>query len=547
MLKDDEANLLRKVVSLHHNRILCRLRSKHATLRCNFKQQKQLRPKVIPLLHDALASISDSGISCISSAALAGLQSDVQTLQTIFSRLEAIDKYQALSKTGLDLLIEIVMVARRLHSRNLLELFLKSSALESSARINITRTIMKLGRYNIASRFLIHTAKELSIFENITISVVKLPAPPVISLIEPQNLTVDMIYSLFDAGRVQNIAAHVQQRFGRKGINVPGIESRLSNILSTKFVVHAEIQLLTYYEMNNVTYPPRMLCSTKKACFLCSHFIRLHGKFKVPSTHGKLYEKWTFPEAMKQIPEIRAKQLGEIVDKFSNALEDELRREILDARKPYPAPFESTVFTSTVWAPLTKSQSLLESPSAVDCGHPRPVSEHNSNQFSLDFEGKPADSSLSISSKLSSTHAQGRSTPVVDKITPSRSSSTISPVYLPLTQGESLLQEISPNDGLLKVGTPQIHLTLSYERRKESQTQLQDSQNTPICGRLWVKVKWLRMGEFPEPSRQLIVVDLEKFGMGSQETLDQFAGNCEFFIRRRLDVISIQTSNNPFI
>lgn len=72
---------------------------------------------------------------------------------------------------------------------------------------------------------------------------------------------------------------------------------------------------------------------------------------------------------------------------------------------------------------------------------------------------------------------------------------------------------------------------------------MQDSQNTQICERLWVKVKWLRIDEFPEPNRQLIVVDLEKFAKGSQETLDQFTGNCEFFIRRRLDVISIQTSD----
>ena len=33
------------------------------------------------------------------------------------------------------------------------------------------------------------------------------------------------------------------------------------------------------------------------------------------------------------------------------------------------------------------------------------------------------------------------------------------------------------------------------------------------------------MGELPEPSQQLIVVDLEKFGIGSKETLDQFAGS----------------------
>jgi hypothetical protein len=249
----------------------------------------------------------------------------------------------------------------------------------------------------------------------------------------------------------------------------------------------------------------------KKACVLCNRFIRLHGKFKVPSTHGKLYEKWTLPEAVNQIPKIRAKQLGPVVDKFSDALEDELRREILDARKPYPAPFESTVFASTVWAPLTQSRPLLKSPSAVDCTHPRPVSDHTSKQFASDLEGKLVDSTMSASSKLSYTHARGRSIPFADTITPSRGSIILAPVYLPLTQGKSLLREMTPNDGLLKVGTPRIHLTISYERWKESQIQLQDSQNTQIYGRLWVKVKWLQTEEFPEPSRQLIVVDLEKF------------------------------------
>ena len=59
--------------------------------------------------------------------------------------------------------------------------------------------------------------------------------------------------------------------------------------------IHEEIQTLYYYEMHRVEIRPRVSCSSKSACFLCDLFIKLHRKFYIAQTHGRLYEQWRLP------------------------------------------------------------------------------------------------------------------------------------------------------------------------------------------------------------------------------------------------------------
>jgi hypothetical protein len=62
------------------------------------------------------------------------------------------------------------------------------------------------------------------------------------------------------------------------------------------YKAHAEIQLMLHYESKTVAYPPRILKSNKDACFLCDLFVRTHGRYFVPKTHGRVYEAWMLPE-----------------------------------------------------------------------------------------------------------------------------------------------------------------------------------------------------------------------------------------------------------
>lgn len=65
--------------------------------------------------------------------------------------------------------------------------------------------------------------------------------------------------------------------------------------------VHAEIQLLTFYDMHPdlVSLKPRILGVSKAACYLCDLFIITHGKFFFTKTHGQLYHEWTVPDLVE--------------------------------------------------------------------------------------------------------------------------------------------------------------------------------------------------------------------------------------------------------
>jgi hypothetical protein len=60
--------------------------------------------------------------------------------------------------------------------------------------------------------------------------------------------------------------------------------------------VHAEIQLLVYYERSGLSNWPRVLGASKEACFLCNSFIRAHGSFCVSKAHRQIYSQWTIPD-----------------------------------------------------------------------------------------------------------------------------------------------------------------------------------------------------------------------------------------------------------
>ncbi len=65
--------------------------------------------------------------------------------------------------------------------------------------------------------------------------------------------------------------------------------------------VHAEIQLLTFYDMypDLVSVKPRVLSVSKAACYLCDLFIITHGKFFFTKTHRQLYHEWTVPDLVE--------------------------------------------------------------------------------------------------------------------------------------------------------------------------------------------------------------------------------------------------------
>jgi len=73
--------------------------------------------------------------------------------------------------------------------------------------------------------------------------------------------------------------------------------SLLQNLeLFSKSKFHAEIQLAAHLELHPATITPRVISSSKAACYLCNLFIYLHGQYHVHKTHRRLYPGWRIPQ-----------------------------------------------------------------------------------------------------------------------------------------------------------------------------------------------------------------------------------------------------------
>lgn len=148
--------------------------------------------------------------------------------------------------------------------------------------------------------------------------------------------------------------------------------------------VHAEIQLIVELDMRQRSdwKGPRVIGSSKAACFLCELFINEHGEYFVPQTHGKLTPRWTIPDvglfSTRQVEQYR---------NIIGAMDRELQRlaKIPHPRRPDPAMSWQALSQLNVALRLTasshKTDSKLSLLQAIIANSPpvRPESDGNNS------------------------------------------------------------------------------------------------------------------------------------------------------------------------
>ncbi|OAL44806.1 hypothetical protein IQ07DRAFT_238069 [Pyrenochaeta sp. DS3sAY3a] len=60
--------------------------------------------------------------------------------------------------------------------------------------------------------------------------------------------------------------------------------------------VHAEVQMVVFYELSSTSFWPRFIGASKEACFLCHAFVSAHGRFSLSKAHRQIFPKWTVPD-----------------------------------------------------------------------------------------------------------------------------------------------------------------------------------------------------------------------------------------------------------
>lgn len=318
--------LFRCIVTLDYYRILSRLRSRHAKKTSRNKS----KPILITLLDTAVQDPSIRPSPAITVMELADVRRKLKTLKSLFTKFEDIQEHSAASSMVQDVAMELITQMHDLASQTKLKLALDSSkTLNPELKLFLPEAVGKLGRYYSISYELVCVARseEYSVFHSITIETCPTLRPS-------QPLSVDK--NVHPLTALQNI---LRPRRAEQSKSKPSLERCLGKpiqVILDEFrlaitehhnsvKVHAEIQLLFFYELNPERIRPRTICSSKSACYLCDLFFRLHGQYYVPRTHGRLYHRWTLPDWHILLSEMRCRDFDVLLKNFSDILKVKVR------------------------------------------------------------------------------------------------------------------------------------------------------------------------------------------------------------------------------
>jgi hypothetical protein len=215
-------------------------------------------------------------------------------------------------------------------------------------------TIYKLGRYYAATRAMVKFAlRRPEVFQSIRIELVNSPGQHPFVLKNNGALT-DLLVKLGRADK-DDIKAELGRIWFANNHKAPfhvDAEGYFRKRCSQKLALHAEIQLITFYDHYPQLRPRvKFMGTSKKSCYLCQKFLSLHWfKMAVSASHQKLWPSWMPPSEG-----IYRDILWKIKRDMEKSAAQELQGQLGHRR---PANLDSTAgppitFTSTFWTTNT--------------------------------------------------------------------------------------------------------------------------------------------------------------------------------------------------
>ncbi|KAI1112105.1 hypothetical protein F5Y14DRAFT_423178 [Nemania sp. NC0429] len=422
-------------------------------------------------------------------------------------------------------LVELVEGVNTLrHTPNLKEAILESNLVGGpSAKSHLLNMIRKLSRYRESASILVEMAREFPLVREMQVIVVELPGDafdrPTIS--QAYHPTINSTIS-----RLQGLKKKLrdpEQMCNLLKISIQMADTRYDaqvkqTLKNSK--IHAEIQLLFYCQaVLNGACLPRVVCSSKSACWLCNSFIQVHGKLYTPRSHGRLYPGW-------RLPNLHDSWSTNITARFNRSLEStavESLKTLFQRREKttYVDPLESEL--STIIWPLSQPRLSANISSREPLGQLATILDQI-DSTSLVRVGKTAKDAVVL----------GKETPAEDVTVSSLSSESSDLTVDPSAPGRicSPLKEIRQDErekstsyelvlGEISPILPSGPLKLQFEYSGGSR----QGQHEDLSKQLSCKIEWLSQEEF----RQLglddsIVINTEHL-TGDEFSLSTDASN----------------------
>lgn len=576
---DDTKALFRSIVTLDYFRILSRLRSRHAKRTFRSKD----KPVLLTLLNTALHDQSVQPSPNITNLELEIVRTQINALKALFKRFEDISEHCAASLEVQDVAMDLITLMHDLASQMKLK-----SALESSSRLDpglksfLPEAVGKLGRYYSISYELVCAArsKEYSIFHSVAIETSSIRRPSQPSGVDENLHPLTALQQILRPRTVVQAKALKPSLERCLGKPLQAILDDFRLIITDYYQfakVHAEIQLLFFYELNPGRLRPRVICSSKSACYLCHLFFKLHGQFYIPRTHGRLYYKWTLPDWHSLLPEMRRRDFDVLLMQLSDVLKVKVRAALEGRPVRVNHPNESVLVMPAHWSSSNITQvvpSVSESVATLDLAQTQkqlseildsiksnrpissevPVSSGFTNPDPHPFEPPPRSELLTaaISSSSPSTlilhpptqeSITPRDLPPPDTLTDPPTTSPHTPLnpsftatpkpYRDLTQGEPAWSQISYPQISINIGTTCLHLHLSCD--------ITPFPNPDILSNpCWVRVKWLQDTDMENINSQAVNVEDIAYDTEMRFHHGAACAPTELHLRRGEDVVSVK-------
>ncbi|KAJ5346852.1 uncharacterized protein N7506_000105 [Penicillium brevicompactum] len=346
--------ILESIVAMCSPRILCRLRLTPS-------KRNGIRPSIKELLQVAI-----DGVGRISPQKFRDSSFTATSCRFISLSKEAVRLVNNwLNHRVQSRLTELLGLIRRLNEipnlSDLLHLIptgLHGVVQDSNFASCLCNIIRKVSRYHEAARILYHIAKRHPVVRNMKLQLATLPQVAYDRLNSPSHVAKleDLVPLLgiinghrYDVSQISRCMAPSKIKFSHE------MFSQETQKALEESKIHSEIQLIAFCEIeSSPELFPRVIASSKDACFLCNAFIKTHGKMHTSRTHGRLYPGWRLPNLlqMKGLQE----ELNQVL---LNLARNTIGARIVGHKHIHPQPpYESTLLPLSL-SPTTRSSFSL--------------------------------------------------------------------------------------------------------------------------------------------------------------------------------------------
>ncbi|KAK7459009.1 hypothetical protein Landi51_00602 [Colletotrichum acutatum] len=284
---------------------------------------------------------------------------------------QSLRKWKSYQKSlALQPLVEEVFQLSRVGQFEQLVHMIPHTTMDPGLKTSLCNMIPKIARYREIARHIYRTAKKYHIARRVEVVIVNLASS------EPgayERVSEGSRYPELNKALSRNEIKALPDRKLRsiwKNAHSPSkdvkhvFENKTSNTLKSA-KVHAEVQLIYHYHLKSrhSDLPPRVIRSSKDACYLCNAFIKAEKTFYTSRCHGRLYPSWKLPRVVSRL---------DLAQRFNELLKGRIISAYGDlagfrANCPKADPAESTISTLN-WSVSTEAEepSVTTVPGAIN-------------------------------------------------------------------------------------------------------------------------------------------------------------------------------------